>query len=120
MPHNNLRILVVDNEYLIALDAECILRDAINCDVTITARAACSEKLRAERFDIVLLDIGDTTDGLVKEIEAALAAGSHLIFSATNDDFANGVPGFPDIRVLLKPYGEEALTSAIAGCVTLA
>jgi len=117
MSQTLLRVLVVDNEYLIALDVERILRDAFNCEVVITTRAKSISILQKERFNVVLLDTAGALETLQAEVDAVMACGANLAFSTTCDEFAQGMPGFPGMVVLLKPYRDEILISVIGSFI---
>jgi len=113
-----IKVLVAEDEAIIALDLEETLR-ALGCDVC-TATPSGAEALdlvHQESPDVVLLDLG-LADGFAGPLAAALRAEGVPFVLATGyppemlDD-----PVLRDAPVLKKPYGREELTHALARVV---
>ena len=51
-----LRVLVAENQYLIAMEVERILLDDLPCDVTIAPLARLAEAVQTTAFDGVIID----------------------------------------------------------------
>ncbi|GJD77123.1 response regulator [Methylobacterium gregans] len=116
-----LRILVVEDEALIALELECLLDDLGH----ITVGVACnsSEAIavgRATAPDVALVDIHLVDGPTGVEVARALAADPRttVVFMTANakripDDFAGA------FGVIAKPYSERVVASTlayVAGC----
>lgn len=108
-----LQILIIENEYLIAMDAERILLEAFDCAVTIATLKNFQLVLGEKNFDVILLDFGGPPEPTSEEIAAISNSGALLVFTTAYDVFAVGVPGFENNPVVMKPYEEEQLLSAI-------
>lgn len=113
MPSITRHFLVIEQEYLIAMDAERILTAALDCVVFIATLGNFRDVLKEQRFDIVLLDIGAGPRPSPCDLAAILATGAKLVFTTADDDFAAGVPGFGTGPVLIKPYDEGQLVTLI-------
>jgi hypothetical protein len=108
-----LRILVVQKEYLIALDVKEALTGLLPGEIQTASLADLGTELRARSWDLVLLDTGDTSDTDRRNASAVLASGAALVFLTGHIDFADGVPGFQEWPVLVKPFIEGQLLDAV-------
>lgn len=112
-----LRVLVIDAEYLVALDAEQILVDALMCEVTIATPRMCNAIIKEKIFDVVLLDTGYTETALVARLKDVEKAGCAIVFSTFRSAFRSGVPGYEQVPVVSKPFEEKQLVAAICAAV---
>lgn len=117
----SLRILVVEDEALIALELECLLDDLGH--VTVGVACNSSEAIAAGRAavpDVALVDIHLVDGPTGVEVARALAADPRttVVFMTANakripDDFAGA------FGVIAKPYSERVVASTlayVAGC----
>ncbi len=107
------RILIVEDEMLVALDMECIVEDLGLESVGIAADAKTALALAESGPDIALVDL-HLRDGLTGPgIGEALAAkGISVVFVTANPRLvAQGVPGA--FGVIEKPAGQTALAGTI-------
>ncbi|GJD89860.1 MULTISPECIES: response regulator [Methylobacterium] len=117
----SLRILVVEDEALIALELECLLDDLGH--VTVGVACNSSEAIavgRATAPDVALVDIHLVDGPTGIEVARALAADPRttVVFMTANakripDDFAGA------FGVIAKPYSERVVASTLAylaGC----
>ncbi|PLX37815.1 MAG: hypothetical protein C0606_05995 [Hyphomicrobiales bacterium] len=107
------RVLVVDGEYLIAMDAEQILTTGLRCEVTISSPANCPAHLGRKDFDTVVLDIGADLKRHAALIDGLVESRVPIVFSTTCVDYADGLPGLCGYPVVLKPYGDGNLVAAV-------
>lgn len=112
------RILIVEDEFLIALAAESDLEAA---GMTVVGKAANSEKAlelaRRTRPDLVLMDVrlGAGRDGIDTAILLRRELGIGTIFATGSIDAENlrrALPAAP-LGWIAKPYTSEDLTSAV-------
>lgn len=116
MPHGALRILVVEDEVLIALELEYLLEDLGYVTVGIAGSSADAIALgRTTAPDVALVDIHliDGPTGL--EVARTLSADPRItvLFMTANSkripaDFAGA------LGVIAKPYSERAVASALS------
>ncbi len=110
------RVLVLEDEFLIALDVEQLCRDHGAAEVSVLRRIEEAESggIEAQRFDVAIVDL-------------MLGGSSALPFAAKLRDggvplvFASGYPGldealsaFPGVKIVSKPYLSQDLVSAVA------
>ncbi len=107
------RVLVVEDEFLIALDIERILEATATREiVTVSRNRDALTKLQSERFDVALLDLklnGDNSLPVAERL-AALAVPFIFITGAS----AQAVPaGFRAVPVVIKPFDGDTLLGAL-------
>lgn len=115
-----MRILVVQKEYLIALDVKDALAGLLPGDIETASLVDLGARLRAQSWDLVLLDTGETPDADRRNASSVLASGAALVFVTGHVDFAEGVPGFQEWPVLVKPFLEGQLLDAVLRGLALA
>jgi CheY-like chemotaxis protein len=113
-----LRILLVEDEPIIAMTAEDML-ESLGCAVVASA-ASLDEALAAGEaggFDVAMLDINLNGVASLPVADALKAAGTPFIF--TTGYGAGGCGPHCDVPLVTKPYRlsdlEEALGRAVAG-----
>lgn len=113
LPH----ILVAEREFLIALDAEYLLKSAINCRVTLLRPEQLDtwEPSALSEIDLCLLDVPLDTTTCAARIERLIAEGVPLIITTVSDLYQSGVEGFEIIPVVTKPFDGEALAEVVRG-----
>ena len=111
---NGLSVLLLEDEYLIALDAEQILKDLGVARLEIVSTLAeASQSAEAGAFDLVILDVninGEMSFPLAKRLASR---GIPVVF-ATGYEWRQSRPGqFEQGVYLSKPYTAESLKDAI-------
>ncbi len=111
-----LRVLLVEDEALIAMMAEDML-DSFGCSA-VTVASSVAEALAAiaaDRFDVAMLDVNLNGERSMAVADAARAIGLPYIF--TTGYGASGVaPEHAAAPVLSKPYVIADLDAALARC----
>ena len=116
----NLSVLLVEDEFLIALDAEQMLKELGVMKVEIAATYEQAEK-RAEagRFDLVVLDLNLNGKLSVPIAHAFKERGIPVVFASGYELRNRSIPGVDGNVVVNKPYSaerfREALSTALAG-----
>ena len=116
-PHVSNRVLIVEDEFLIAADAEDALREAglevVGIAATFEEAVALGERMLP---DLVLMDIrlASPRDGIEAATEIRRRFGIPSLFTSANHDEATRLRAEPAKPVgwLPKPYMPEALVSA--------
>lgn len=107
------RILVAEDEYLIARDIRRVLRAAGWTDVRAAPSVAESLRiLRAEPLDAAVLDI-KLLDGEVSEVAAALQARGVPFVLVTGDQDTPVPERFADAPRIDKPFTRRRLMTAL-------
>lgn len=116
MTNGTIRVLVVEDEPIIAMTAEDML-DAIGCEVVASAATLGDALAAAARggFDVALLDINLNGVASLPVADALKAAGTPFVF--TTGYGAGGCGQHLDAPLVAKPYRlsdlEEALEQAL-------
>ena len=113
-----IRVLVAEDEAVIAFDLEKTLR-ALGCSVrgTVASSAGLLELVRQERPDVVLLDLG-LADGFAGPLAASLRGeGVPFVISTGYPPEIFDDPALRDAPVLRKPYGHAELVRVLARAV---
>ena len=112
---NGLRVLVLEDEFLIAMDVEQICRDFGASDVTIARTLEEAEDaLVSIKFDAAIFDLmlnQKSTLGLAARLwEQAIP----FIFASGYDGFGDAANPFPGVKLVGKPYSDIELVKALA------
>lgn len=110
---DGLRILILEDEYLIAMDVEQLCRDHGAADVVIHRDLAGVDSLGGLPFDAAIIDVmlqGQPTLDFARRLHEAnvpfvFASG----YSHVDEMFAS----FPGVRVIGKPYAGGELIGAL-------
>ena len=113
------RVLVVEDEFLIALDIQSILENA-GAEVVLAHRVAHAIETIHNNgpFDAALLDLKLDTETSVPIAERLHADGVPFVFStgATGDTAI--AARFPDVTIVGKPFHTETLVAALAAAMS--
>jgi two-component system, response regulator PdtaR len=107
------RILIVEDEPLVAFDNEYMLKDAdYEVVATVDTYADAAEAIANEKIDLVLTDISLAGEGDGFDVARAAAARNIpvLFVTAHPSEEAKGLV----LGCLAKPYNERVLLSALA------
>lgn len=109
-----LRVLVLEDEILIALDLEQICRDLGADDVVIARSLDDANALAGVVFDIAVLDVmlaGSSTVGFASGLREK---GVPFVFTTGYIDPERFLGDLSDVQIVEKPFSSEALVAAIA------
>jgi len=109
---DGLRILVLEDEFLIAMDVEQLCRDHGAFDVTVAR--SMEEIADGLDFDAAIVDVllgGVSTFDFAARIRDA---GKPFVFASGYSDNAEVAKRFPDIAMIGKPYSGNDLVEAVA------
>lgn len=120
------RVLIVEDEYFVALDAEDALSAAGFTVVGVATTAEEAAKMAAAgRPDIVLMDIrlAGSRDGIDAAAEIRSRLGIPSLFATAHSDAATrsrGDTAASPLGWLSKPYTHREITAAVAAAITKA
>jgi DNA-binding response OmpR family regulator len=112
---NDLSVLLVEDEYLIALDAEQILKDFgvgnVEIAATLDHAAKCAEN---GKFDVAVLDVNINGQFSYPIAEAFGRRGVPVVFATGYQLRDNPPSGFDPGVCVTKPYTPERLREALS------
>jgi DNA-binding response OmpR family regulator len=106
-----LRILIVDQEYLVAMEAERILQDAGYAQTHIAMAWQLKNVFRDERFDLVMIDATIASAEECRSLILASGAGLVLLSFRMND--FDGIADWAGAPVVPKPFEDERVLQAV-------
>lgn len=113
MDDKKLRFLVVEKEYLIAIDAGELLAQHFFCEVEIATASDLAAMMERGSWDVVLMDTdGSNADGNTAGL--FLSRGAALVFLSAYRHLEKGVPGHETWPVAMKPFTPELLQHAVS------
>jgi DNA-binding response OmpR family regulator len=108
------RVLIAEDEYLIARDLEHMLVDAGCAEVTVVPSIeACTEAAAARALDAVVLDLR-LQDGDAGELARSLRAKGLPVVFITGYEEAAIPSDLADLPLLAKPFPRRQLVNALA------
>jgi DNA-binding NtrC family response regulator len=118
-PLDGVRVLILEDEFLIAMDVEQLCRDSGATDVAIARSLRELEDPAGEppAFDVAIVDLmlaGVSTLDFARQIHQR---GVPFVFASGHSDLQEIAEAFPDITVVGKPYAGEDLIGAVATAV---
>ncbi|UDF31238.1 UNVERIFIED_ORG: hypothetical protein LHK14_07890 [Roseateles sp. XES5] len=111
LPH----IVIAEREFLIALDAEYLIKAALDCRITLLRPEQLDQWDAAAlaEIDLCLLDVPLDVGRITERTARLVAAGVPLVFTTIADIHPDGIAGFPGISVARKPFDGEALAGLV-------
>lgn len=108
-----LRVLIAENQYLIAMEVERILKETVSCDVTITPLTGLGAALDLSSFDIVIVEATAATAPNIERAATIEKAGALPVFLSSYDQIHNAASGMSAYPVVHKPLIQDELSQAI-------
>ena len=115
-----LRVLLLEDEYLIAMDVEQLCRDNGADDVTIVRSFDEMNGFPEQpAFDVAILDLMLGSVSTLDFARRLLECGTPFIFASGHSDLEEVALKFPGIAVVGKPYAGDDLISAVATAMAI-
>jgi len=113
LPH----IVIAEREFLIALDAEFLIKAALDCRITLLRPEQLDQwdSAALSGIDLCLLDVPLDATQITARIQRLIDARVPLLFTTVGGVDASGIEGFEVIPVAKKPYDGEAIMTLIKG-----
>lgn len=113
---SGLRILVLEDEALIAFDVEQLCRDNGAEEIVVASTLSDAQNI-SQPFDVAIIDVmldGEPTLDFAKGLEAN---GVPFVFATGYDRIDEIFSGFPGVELISKPYSGTDLVEAVAASV---
>ena len=121
LPLAGMRVLVMEDEHLIAMDVELLCREHGAAEVVLVHALDEAGEMLAEAVpDAGILDValaGQPTFGVARELAAR---GIPFVFATGHADAEGLFDDFPDVAVIGKPFAGGALMEALAAAIARA
>jgi two-component system, response regulator PdtaR len=117
---NGQTILVVEAEFLIALDIQRML-EGLGAGQMLFARAADEVQELESRWQTIglaIVEIGPNSSGETTLVRSLLADNIPVICSTADSALRQGHPDFPGVPVVIKPISDHDLAATIAAALT--
>lgn len=117
-PLKGLRVLILEDEFLIAMDVEQLCRESGAEDVFIVRSLQELEGGEMPDFDVAIVDLmlsGVSTLDFARQI---YDRGVPFVFASGYSDLQEITEKFPGVSVVGKPYAGEDLIGAVTAAVT--
>jgi DNA-binding NarL/FixJ family response regulator len=108
-----LRVLVAENQYLIAMEVERLLGETLTCEVTITPLTQLSETLAGKTFDVVIVEAVLAEAENIERTRAITDAGARPVFLSSYDHLAIRGTVVSAHPVVAKPPQSGELAAAV-------
>lgn len=111
VPH----IVIAEREFLIALDAEYLIKSGLDCRTTLLRPEQLDawDAAALADIDLCLLDVPLDCEPVGQRIERLVAVRVPLLFTSLGDIHSEGVEGFEIIPVARKPFDGETLVALV-------
>lgn len=109
-----MHVLVIDVEYLVALEAEQVLTDRLGYTVDIAVPREIPQSLESRRFDVLFLNTSLLSPAVEDAIRRLQASGVGVVFSSIDRMHQRGMPAFPGIRVIKRPFDDQELVESVS------
>jgi DNA-binding response OmpR family regulator len=108
------RLLIVEDEFLIALDIQRILETA-EASATLFARSIMEAEAQSEKFsalDLAIIEISNESDHARQFAMLLLSRGVPVVFTSSSSQHRQGLADMSQTPVVIKPFAEEELLAA--------
>jgi DNA-binding response OmpR family regulator len=112
-----MRILVLEDEYLIAMDVEQLCRDHGAADVSICRDIPDMPDDAPIPFDVAILDLMLNGKSTLPFAEKLRVSGVPFIFATGYADTQDEFSRFSGVPVVGKPYSPEELIDAVIAAI---
>ncbi|MGE4064108.1 MAG: response regulator [Rhodospirillaceae bacterium] len=111
---SGLNVLLVEDEFLIALDAEEMLRDLGAASVTIASNFEDAQKhIAATKFDLAILDVNLNGQKSFPLADQLLARGTPVVFGTGYNLLTRQMDGYEARICVTKPYNATSLRKGL-------
>lgn len=108
-----LRVLVAENQYLIAMEVERLLGETLPCEVTIIPLSLLRDTLTGQEFDVVIVEAVLAESENIERTHAIINAGARPVFLSSYDHPAIRGTVVSAHPVVSKPPQSDELGAAV-------
>ncbi|MGF9692314.1 hypothetical protein AAIH46_05815 [Rhizobium sp. 0TCS1.26] len=108
-----MHVLIIDVEFLVALESEQVLGDSLGCSTEIVVPRDAAASIETSHADVILIDTELLSDPVVALLQRRRRSGTGLVFSSVDKRERLGLADFPGVAVIAKPFDDEKLVEAV-------
>ena len=108
-----IHVLVVENQYLIAMEVERILVENLDCRVNICACAKLEDELAETAYDVVIIDAAPSEDLNRSRARHVASTGAAIVFLSSYVEPAEGPAVIEGAMTLTTPLDADLLPRTI-------
>lgn len=109
-----LRVLILEDEVLIAMDLEQVCRELGAADVAVARTLDEAEAVVGAGFDAAVLDIMVAGRSTIEFATRLFARGVPVVFATGYSDAERLVEALAGVQIVDKPFSRDMLVEAIA------
>ncbi len=109
-----LRVLILEDEVLIAMDLELVCRELGAADVAVARTLDEAEAAACAGFDAAVLDIMVAGRSTIEFATRLFARGVPVVFATGYSDAERLVEALAGVQIVDKPFSRDMLVEAIA------
>lgn len=110
--------LIVEDEYLIALEMQRVLEAAGTAAIIVARNVAKGAQHTVSRsFDIALVAVGPGDSTALSFMQALRQSGVAVVAVSSVGEHREGIPGLDGIGAVVKPFADEELLAAAAAAL---
>lgn len=109
-----LRVLILEDEVLIAMDLEQVCRELGAADVAVARTLDEAETAAGAGFDAAVLDIMVAGRSTIEFATRLFARGVPVVFATGYSDAERLVEALAGVQIVDKPFSRDMLVEAIA------
>lgn len=112
---NGTTILVVEEEFLIALDIQRML-EGLNSGQVLFARSAQEADSLQDHWPgvgLAIIEVGLERQAALELVQRLASRGIAIVLCSADAELRRGIPQFPDLPLVIKPMAETDLVYAI-------
>jgi DNA-binding NarL/FixJ family response regulator len=118
MEHTRPAVLIAEDQIFIALEAERILKEAIDCDVHLCRRDQLAALMSQTQFDLIVLEFTGHLQDDLQFASNVQAAGIELAILSSTEDALHIAAFMPGVAHIEKPFNEIDFKNFVAGFVS--
>ncbi|MCQ2002616.1 hypothetical protein [Rhizobium sp. NRK18] len=115
MTQRRRQILIAENEFFIAMDAERAVRELLDCEISLCRRDHLDDMLAHSQRDLVLVEAGATFQECCEQAERIMKAGSQVAFLTANPNIREKLRAETSYPVIDIPFTDDAIRAFLEG-----
>lgn len=108
------KILIADDQPLIAMELERILKEMVQCVVSICPGHALEQSLKDDIFDVVFVDAAPAEPDYSNQYQQISSTGAGVVFLSSYPKMVEALSMLSPSGILEKPFDEWEIKETLA------